>query len=147
MDEIERRIINSLQDGIPICDKPYAEAAEALGMSEEDLLGRLIKLRDQGVFSRIGPMYYAEGMGGGLTLAAMRIAREDFNRVVTQVNAFREVAHNYERDHEFNMWFVVATEKAEDVEKVLARIEKRTGYPVYNMPKLQEFYIGLRLEV
>jgi hypothetical protein len=67
--------------------------------------------------------------------------------VATQVNAFDEVAHNYERDHEFNMWFVLATETAERIDEVLSEIERNTGYPVYNMPKIEEFYIGLKLEV
>jgi len=147
MDEIDRRIINALQAGIPICEHPYASAAEALGLTENELRIRLIALRDKGTVSRIGPMYHAEQLGGGLTLAAMRVAGEDFDRVATQVNAFEEVAHNYERDHEFNMWFVLATETAEQIDAVLARIEQVTGYQVYNMPKVEEFFIGLRLEV
>jgi len=147
MNATERKIINGLQSGIPVSERPYADAAESLGLTEDELIRHLIRLRDQGVFSRVGPMYYAEGMGGGLTLAAMRIDERDFDRVACQVNAFREVAHNYARDHEFNMWFVLATENRDDIEKVLARIENRTGYKVYNMPKLQEYYIGLRLEV
>jgi len=147
MDETERKIINGLQAGIPVSERPYAEAAESLGLSEDDLIRHLVRLRDQGIFSRVGPMYYAEGMGGGLTLAAMQIDDKDFDRVACQVDVFPEVAHNYARDHAFNMWFVVATEKPDDVEKTLAKIEQRTGYKVYNMPKLQEFYIGLRLEV
>jgi DNA-binding Lrp family transcriptional regulator len=147
MDEVERKIINGLQAGIPVSERPYADAAESLGLTEDELIRHLVRLRDQGIFSRVGPMYYAEGMGGGLTLAAMKIDEKDFDRVACQVDVFPEVAHNYERGHEFNMWFVVATENSDDVEKVLAKIEQRTGYKVYNMPKLQEFYIGLRLEV
>ncbi len=144
--DVDRSIINALQEGIPLCEHPYAEAAARLGLTEEKLRSRLISLRDSGVISRIGPMFHAERLGGGLTLAAMRIPKDDFDRVATQVNAFDEVAHNYERDHEFNMWFVVATENAERIDEVLRAIEKKTGYPVYNMPKLEEFYVGLRFD-
>jgi len=147
MDQVDRKIINTLQDGIPICDHPFAKAAEKMGISEDALRKRLIRLRDNGIVTRIGPMFHAERLGGGLTLAAMRILKEDFDRVTTQVNAFDEVAHNYERNHEFNMWFVLATENAEHINEVLESIEKKTGYPVYNMPKLEEFYVGLKFDV
>ena len=57
-----------------------------------------------------------------------------------------EVAHNYEREHAFNMWFVLATETPERIHEVIAAIERATGYKVYNLPKLEEFYVGLRFE-
>jgi Transcriptional regulators len=147
LSEIDRRIINALQDGIPLCEHPYGEAAERIGLTEQKLRARLIALRDSGVITRIGPMFRAERMGGGVTLAAMRIPREDFERVARLVNAYDEVAHNYERDHEFNMWFVVASEDPDRVEQVLREIERKSGYPVYDMPRLDEFYVGLRFEV
>lgn len=147
MDEADRSIINALQTGIPVCDHPYAECAAELDMSEDELLHRLASLREAGFLSRIGPMYHAERLGGGLALVAMSIPPEDFDRVTEQVNAFDEVAHNYERDHVFNMWFVLATEKTERVKQVLSEIEQVTGYPTYNMPKIEEFFVGLRFEV
>jgi len=147
LDDMDRKLINTLQDGLSVCDHPFAEAAEAIGISENALRKRLIRLRDSGIITRIGPMFHAERLGGGLTLAAMRIPQEDFERVATQVNDFDEVAHNYERDHEFNMWFVLATEDAGRIHEVLESIEKKTGYPVYNVPKLEEFYVGLKFEV
>jgi len=147
MDDTDRKIINTLQGGISVCDHPFAMAAEEMGISEDELRQHLIRLRDNGIITRIGPMFHAERMGGGLTLAAMRIPQENFDRVATQVNAFDEVAHNYERNHEFNMWFVLATENTERIDEVLESIEKKTGYPVYNMPKLEEFYVGLKFDV
>jgi len=147
MDAIERSVINNLQEGFPIAERPYAEAAEKLGLTEEELIGCLAALLEKNMLTRFGPVYHAERMGGGLTLAAMRIPQRDFDRVVDQVNAFEEVAHNYERDHDFNMWFVLATESAGHLDEVLAAIEQKTGCRVYNMPKLEEFYVGLRFQV
>ena len=147
MDAVDRQIINNLQTGIPVCDNPYAECAAAIGISEQELLTRLKRLKEQKILSRIGPMYHAERLGGGLALVAMSVPEKDFERVTEQVNSFAEVAHNYERGHAFNMWFVLATEKAERIDQVLAEIEELTGYPTYNMPKLEEFFIGLRFEV
>jgi len=146
VDEIDRKIINELQGGFPVCESPFAEVAERLNMEEEDLLSRIKNMLDDGMLSRFGPMYHAERLGGGLSLVAMKIPETDFDKVAEQVNAFPQVAHNYQRDHELNMWFVLATEKASEVDDTLEAIEDRTGYKVYNMPKLHEFYVGLRFD-
>lgn len=146
LDALDRAIINQMQGGFPICDNPYAEVADQLGTTEGELLTRLQHLLDEGTLSRFGPMYHAERLGGGLTLAAMAIPDDEFERVAEQVNALSEVAHNYARDHELNMWFVLATETPEGIGETLGEIERITGYPVYNMPKQKEFFIGLRFD-
>lgn len=147
LDVLDRRIVNRLQDGFPICERPYAVVAEELQTDEATLMARIDALLEQGVLSRFGPMYHAEQLGGGLTLAAMRVPPADFERVAAQVNAFPEVAHNYERDHELNMWFVLATETPQAITGTIRAIEQATGYPVYNMPKREEFFVGLKFEV
>ncbi len=147
MNEIERTLINGLQGGIPICERPFLAVAEMLGLSEETVLNGLHGLLETGVLSRFGPLYHAERLGGALSLAAMQVPEADFERVAEQVNAFPEVAHNYARDHALNMWFVLATEQPERKEAVLAAIEQLTGYPVLDMPKIAEYFVGLRLEV
>jgi DNA-binding Lrp family transcriptional regulator len=147
MDIIDRKIINELQAGLPVCEAPYAEAAATLGLDESELIDRLRALLDAGYLSRFGPMYHAERLGGGLTLAALHVPEADFERVTHQVNAFPEVAHNYARDHYLNMWFVLATETPERIDEVLGAIERETGLKVYNMPKRDEFFVGLRFEV
>jgi len=76
----------------------------------------------------------------------MKVPARDFERVTGIVNGFPEVAHNYAREHAFNMWFVLATEAPERIEQVIGEIEKAAGYRVYNMPKLEEFFVGLRFE-
>ncbi|MDH5648734.1 MAG: Lrp/AsnC family transcriptional regulator [Gammaproteobacteria bacterium] len=146
MSPLESQIINELQGGFPVSENPFAEVAGRLGVSEEQVMSGIQGLLNDGMLSRFGPLYHAERMGGGLTLAAMSIPESDFDRVAAIVNGFPEVAHNYERDHEFNMWFVVATDKPEQVGNVLEHIQSQAGYTVFNMPKEQEFFIGLRLE-
>ena len=86
-------------------------------------------------------------IGGGLTLAALKAPQDRFEIIADQVNGFPEVAHNYARDHELNMWFVIATETPERVGQVIQEIEALTGLEVFNMPKIEEFFIGLQLEV
>ena len=146
IDAVDRRIVNALQGGFPISPRPYAEAAERLGIPERELITRLERLLDDGVLSRFGPMYHAERMGGGLTLAAMQVPDDRFDAVADQVNAHPEVAHNYARDHALNMWFVVAADRPEAVRETLDTIAAETGLEVFDMPKLREFFVGLRFE-
>ncbi len=146
MDNLDRRIINHLQDGFPICSSPYRQAALQLGVSETELLERIGKLLDKGILSRFGPMYHAEQMGGALTLAALSVPPQRFEQVAEIVNAFPQVAHNYQRDHKLNMWFVIAVESPEQIQQVIDNIEQKTGLPVYNLPKVNEYYVGLKLQ-
>lgn len=147
MDATDRLIINELQGGFPISDRPYAEAAARLGIQENDLIRRLRRLCADGTLSRFGPMFNAERLGGAVTLAAVKAPAADFERVARAVNAHPEIAHNYAREDDLNMWFVIATETRERIKDVIAEIESETGLRVYDMPKIEEFYVGLRLQV
>ena len=144
MDDTDRAILNRLQDGVPVSERPFAGIAAELGLDEADLIARIQAQRTDGVLSRFGPLYHAERMGGALTLAAMQVPADDFDRVAGLVNAFPEVAHNYARDHVLNMWFVIATETPERQGEVIAEIERLTGLRVRNMPKLTEYHLNLR---
>ncbi len=147
IDDIDRLIINETQGGFPISETPFADVADRLGLAEDDLITRVKHLRKSGVLSRFGPMYHAERMGGGLTLAAIAVPDNyDFDAVAEQVNAFPEVAHNYARECVYNMWFVLATETPEGVAETIKAIKEKTGLEVKNMPKEEEFFIGLRFE-
>lgn len=144
MDEVDRNIINHMQEGFSICERPFAILAEELKLGEDELIQRVQSLLDEGTLSRFGPLYDIEMLGGVYCLVAMRIPEHDLERVIAIVNQFPEVAHNYERTHEFNMWFVLAVETTAKIESVLEEIEQQTGYVTYGMPKLEEFYVGLK---
>ena len=144
MEALDRAIINSLQGGFPVCERPFEEVAAQLHTSEQEVISRIGQLLERGILSRFGPMYHAERMGGSLSLAAMKIPADDFDRVAEILNAIPEVAHNYARDHALSMWFVLATETPREHAAALERIERETGYPVYDMPKIKEYFIGLR---
>jgi siroheme decarboxylase len=145
MDAIDRRIIEELQRGIEVRERPFAGLAAALSLDEEELLARVSRLLDAGVLTRFGPMYDAEAMGGAFTLAAMCVPEEDFERTAMLVNAHPQVAHNYRREHTLNLWFVLACERGEDLERVIGAIERETGNVVIDLPKLDEYYLGLQL--
>ena len=146
MDELDRQIINSLQGNFPIVDNPYEQVAQQLGIDEDELLRRLKSLLENKTLTRFGPMYDIQKLGGSFSLCAIRVPSERFAEVTETVNSFSEVAHNYERDHEFNMWYVLATESLQQINQVNQSIEDKIGLKVYNMPKLQEFFVGLHFQ-
>ena len=145
LSDTDRRVIDVLQAGLPIVDRPFAALAPKVGMGEDELIATVTRLREDGVLSRFGPMYDAEALGGAFTLCAMAVPEDRFAAVAETVNAFAEVAHNYRRAHRFNMWFVLATERPEAIAPTIARIEAATGLPVLDLPKLEEYFLSLRL--
>lgn len=145
MDQIDRDIINGLHGGLEICERPYLLAAQRLGLTEEGLIARLGVLLEQGTLTRVGPLYQIERMGGAFTLAALHAPAENFEQVAQRVNALPQVAHNYARDHELNMWFVIATETPGEIAEVIGQIERETGCSVFNFPKSREYFVELKL--
>lgn len=145
MDDVDRQLINRLHGDVPIEERPYASIGGALGMSEDEVIERLRRLLDEGTLSRFGPLYDAAKFGGAFTLAAMSVPEERFDEVAEIVNSFPEVAHNYERQHRLNMWFVIGVESPEKIGEVLRQIKARTGLEVLNMPKEEEYFLELRL--
>ena len=145
LDATDRAVLNALQDGFPLTARPYDDAGAALGISGEDLIARIERLREIGAITRFGPFFDAAAMGGAFCLCAMAVPAQDFDAVLTQVNAHPEVAHNYERTHALNMWFVLATDTPEGIERTARAIEAETGLRVMLFPKLEEYFIGFRV--
>jgi len=145
LDAVDRALVNRLQDGLALSERPYRDVAIELGLEEAQVLARLQRLLDDGVLSRLGPMFQIERAGGRYVLAAMRVPPEALEHVIDIVNAFPEVAHNYLREHDFNLWFVLATEDAGAMQAVIERIQARSGMRVYAFPKSREYFLDLRL--
>ena len=146
LDANDRRIIDALQGGFPVCERPFLAAAADLGLAEDELIARIDALLADGTLTRFGPLFDAEKLGGTFTLAAMQVPIADYERVTAAVNALPEVAHNYAREHALNMWFVLGTERPEGIVEAIAKIEAETGLPVYAFPKEREFFVELRLK-
>jgi DNA-binding Lrp family transcriptional regulator len=144
-DDIDRKLINALQGDFPLVPEPYRQVAEALGLSETELLRRLDVMLERRVLTRFGPMFQIERAGGAFVLAAMRAPEAEFERIAAQVNAFPEVAHNYRREHALNMWFVLATATPQGIPDAIAAIEAATGLPVFAFPKEREYFVEMKL--
>jgi DNA-binding Lrp family transcriptional regulator len=146
LDATDRLLINRLQDGLPLTHAPFAPVAAEAGIPETEVASRIARLREIGAITRFGPFLDAEAMGGAFCLCAMAVPEDRFDEVVTFVNAMPEVAHDYEREHKLNMWFVLACERPEGIAAATAQIGGGTGLKVLCFPKLKEFFIGFRVE-
>lgn len=145
LDAIDKAIINHMQDGFPIVSEPFKEIGAELGLDAETLIERIERLLNDGYLSRFGPLFNIERLGGAFCLCAMAVPADRFEEVAALVNAHDEVAHNYERAHALNMWFVLATETPEEIDRILLDIRQETGIDTYAFPKIEEFFVGFRV--
>lgn len=142
LDETDRRLLDDFQHDFPLTPRPYADLAERLGTSEADVMERLARLQQAGAVSRVGAVIRPHAVGAS-TLAAMAVPPEWLERVAELVSGYPEVNHNYQRDHRLNLWFVVTATARDEVQAVLADIERRTGLAVLDLPMLEDFHIDL----
>ncbi len=138
----EFRLLNEFQRDFPLCPAPFAELAARLGVGERVVLGSLEKLRREGKISRVGAVFAPKRIGAS-TLAAMAVPAEKLDAVAAAVNRFAEVNHNYEREHHYNLWFVVTASSEGRLQATLGAIEKAAGYPLLALPLEEEFHIDL----
>jgi DNA-binding Lrp family transcriptional regulator len=147
LDPTDRALINALQGGFPLVERPFAEVGAQLGIDEEEVIARIEFLKESGVLTRFGPMFQIERMGGAFVLAALAVPEERYEEVTAAVNQLPAVAHNYRRQHALNMWFVLASETPAGIPAAVTEIEALTGLPVYAFPKEHEYFVELKFNV
>ncbi|OYW92361.1 MAG: AsnC family protein [Pseudomonadales bacterium 32-61-5] len=147
MDDLDRRLINRLQHGLPLVRQPWQILADELESDPQTLRARVQALLDDGTLTRFGPMFDIERLGGAFTLAALSVPEEHFDAVAAQLDAMPEVAHNYRREHAWNMWFVLGCATPEGIAETIRHIETQTGLPVLNLPKEETYHVGLHFSV
>ena len=146
LDNVDAALVDEYQSGFPVEERPFRAVGEALGVSEDDALERVERLREAGVFRRFGAVLNPPVIGSS-TLAAVSAPDDRFDEVAEVVNGYEQVNHNYRRSHEWNMWFVVTAASRETRDRILAEIEERTGLEVLNLPMLTDYYIDLEFPV
>ena len=139
---LEQHLLNDFQRGMSLSATPFLDMAKQLGVGEDVVMQSIRSLQDRGVISRVGPVFKPNTIGAS-TLAAMSVAEGDLERVANIVSAYPEVNHNYERDHTYNLWFVVAASSEAQLEVVLGEIARSAGYSLMSLPMLDDYFIDL----
>lgn len=146
LDRTDRLLLNRLQRGFPLSSRPYREIGRELGIEEQEVIERLRRLLAEGGLTRLGAILSAPALGGRRTLAAVAAPPERLAEVIRAINRHPEISHNYQRDHRYNLWFVISSEEPGAVERVIREIEEETGLPVLNLPSLEEFRVEFYYE-
>jgi DNA-binding Lrp family transcriptional regulator len=146
IDDVDAALIDGFQSGFPIRERPFDAVGEQLGIPADRALERVEKLREDGIFRRFGAVLNPPVIGSS-TLAAVSAPEDRFDEIAAVINDYQQVNHNYARDHEWNMWFVVTAGSRERRDDILADIESRTGCSVLVLPMLTDYYIDLEFPV
>lgn len=139
---IEKRLIDGWQRGFPLTPRPYAAIAKELRIDEAQVIEMLGALKERGILSRAGAVV-RPNTAGASTLVAMKVAPEKLEETAAKISAEASVNHNYEREHELNLWFVVTEKDQKQLKSTLKRIEKNTGCRAIDLPLRRAYHIDL----
>ena len=140
------KLLNEFQHQFPLEEKPFSAIAEQMGVNELELLSHLDIFQQQGLISRVGPVFTPNSVGAS-TLAAIAAPVADLERVAKQVSEYSQVNHNYEREHDYNLWFVLNEKNGHALATTIAEIEVECGYPVLMLPLVQAYHIDLGFDL
>ena len=146
LDALDRRLIDSYQRGLPVSVRPFRCMAEQLGVSEAEVLARLERLQAQGVLSRVGPVFNHARAGASL-LAAVAVPDAERDAFAELINAAPGVNHNYLREHDYNLWFVMTAPDETTLEARLDALEESLGHTILRLPMLEGFHIDLSFPI
>lgn len=146
LDPIDQQLINHFQRHLPVCERPYLDISRQLDMSEQEVIERLQSLQSRDVISRVGPVFEHSRAGASL-LAAVAAPHEQMDRVAARINRAPGVNHNYAREHDYNLWFVMTAPDNEQLEERLDNLEKHLKLPMLRLPMVESYHIDLAFDI
>jgi len=148
LDKIDRALLNLVQDKFPLVPEPYRKLGEIIGVSEDEVLARLKRMRDDGVIRRLDAVFESRKLGYSGTLCAMQVEPDRVDEVAAVVNSFPGVTHNYLREHQFNMWFTVLAGSEDELSEILGLIREKTGIgEIMELPAEEIFKIKVNFSL
>lgn len=148
LDLLDRKVLNVVQTSIPLVETPYAAVAEQVGASEEEVIKRLTDLRSKHVLRQMSAIFDTRRLGYKSSLVAMRFKPERLPEGARVINEHPGVSHNYERTHEYNLWFTLAVPPAETLDKTVEELARRSGAEAYRMlPTIHFFKVGVNFDM
>jgi len=143
---LEQQLINDYQGDFPLCNEPFKALAAHYNVEEIEVLNAVKKLADNGILSRLGPVFDHKKAGAS-TLVAIAVPEKQLDKIAGIVNQFTQVNHNYAREHEYNLWFVVTDQNEYTLNKTLANIEEKIGIPLLLLPMEDSYHIDLSFKI
>ena len=148
LDNIDRSILNRIQSNFPISPRPYLSIAEEIGLSEDEIIKRIISLKEKGIIRRIGGNFVPDKLGFVSTLCAAKVPKDKIESFAKTVNRYPGVTHNYQRDNNFTVWFTFIALSMDEINKHLATISEETGITdIINLPATNVFKIKAHFDL
>ncbi|WNY27938.1 hypothetical protein MmiEs2_01170 [Methanimicrococcus stummii] len=147
LDDIDRKLINLIQLNFPISAHPFEEIANEIGTTEDIVISKLSRLKNEGIIRRIGPIINTRGIGGTNTLAAVKVPAGQVDAAAAVINRYDEVSHNYLRNEEYNVWFTVSAPTQDRLNQILSEIQTELNCPLLDLPTIQQFKIQVNFHV
>jgi DNA-binding Lrp family transcriptional regulator len=145
-DTVDQQLINHYQRNLPVCERPYREMADTLGISEDEVISRLAVLQQQQVLSRVGPVFEHSQAGASL-LAAVAAPVEQIDLVAARISSAPGVNHNYAREHLYNLWFVMTAPDEDTLDERLDELEHQLKLPILRLPMVEGYHIDLGFDI
>ncbi len=148
LDATDLLLLDALQDDLPLTSRPWKEIGVQIGLSEEECLQRISRLKESGIIRNISPVLESRkfGLNAG-SLIAFHVSEDRIQEVAGIINSYPEVSHNYRRDHHYSIWFTIAGGTGEEIESTLSDIQKRAGISdedTINLPTIRSYKIDVR---
>jgi len=148
MDELDKKILDAIQNEIPITKRPFAKIADKVGTSEPDVLLRLKKLKANKIIRRIGSSFDSKKLGYRSVLVAAVVSEEKLDNIAAIINRYTGVTHNYRRDHTYNLWFTLTASSEKRVDELLEQMKKETGIKnMFPLPALKKYKIAVHFKM
>ena len=148
IDDTDRAILNRIQSDFPITSRPYHEIAQELGLSENEVIKRVLRFKESGIVRRIGGNFTPEKLGFVSTLCAAKVPEDKIAIFAEAVNRYPGVTHNYRRENTYNIWFTFIAPSMEEINANLKQIEDETGVSdILNLPATKVFKIKAEFKI
>jgi DNA-binding Lrp family transcriptional regulator len=148
LDNTDKKLLDIVQDAFPLTGEPYREMASLLGVSEDNVLLRLKRLRDEGIIRRMGAIFDSKKLGYCSTLCAMRVPTQRVDEVAQIVNEYPGVTHNYLRNDEYNVWFTITARSQQELDGIMDEIRRKSGIQdLIDLPAVRTFKIRVRFQM
>jgi DNA-binding Lrp family transcriptional regulator len=148
LDRIDLRLLDALQDDIPLVPRPWAALGARLGIHGQEVLERLGRMRDLGIVRAVSPILDSHHLGlTATTLVALPVPIERISDVAAIISGYPEVSHNFQRDNTYTIWFTLTAENEARLGELLSEILERTGIPegdILNLSTVRQFKIDVR---
>lgn len=147
LDATDKALLDIIQADFPLVPRPYALLGEKLGIAEEEALERVRRLREGKIIRRMGANFQSRKLGWVSTLCGAKVPEDIKDRFCELVNAEPGVTHNYERAHQYNIWFTFIGPSRDYIQERLDSITARTGVPILNLPATRLFKIRVNFRM